>query len=231
MQRVAKEFGLSPARNEENNDRSVSAGDRERYGLITGPAAFFQASKPPSICRVFQSGILRRLHRHRRALAEAQRIRCACHGRRQFVNTPPAAILLLQARIRRMQRAWNDAVFFALAFLAQIDNRDVRPAAQRHGFAAAAPSPCARSPLDAADLQIGRHGNVHHLRVGQFRSFISSTYSSIDLTLSRGLNASPRQWWKPYRPYSRAPDRSASSSGSFSNLLKIELYCACGSPF
>jgi hypothetical protein len=39
-----------------------------------------------------------------------------------------------------------------------------------------------------ADAHIGRHRDVHHLRVRQFQVVHQSAYSSIDLTLSRGLN-------------------------------------------
>ena len=97
----------------------------------SGPSAFFQASMPPSMWQARrEAGVLRRLHRHGRALAERAVEHHALAGRRrQFVQHAAGADILRQIRIGRMQRAGNDAVLLALAFLAQIDDRDVGAAA------------------------------------------------------------------------------------------------------
>src|SRR5690242_7598516 len=63
--------------------------------------------------------VLRSLHRHRRALAEGAIEQDPLAGRRgQFVQHAAGADVLLQIRVRCVQRARNDAVFVAFALLA-----------------------------------------------------------------------------------------------------------------
>ena len=67
-----------------------------------------------------------------------------------------------------MQRAWDRPLPLPLAFFAQVDQRDVRPSDQslrvvdRKGPAA---------PRDLLLMQalmdVGRHGDVHHLGLGR----------------------------------------------------------------
>ena len=80
------------------------------------------------------------------------------------------ADVVLQIWIGRVQRAGNDAVLFAFAFLAQIDDRDVGAAAQRDGLGGRQRPAFARDVLLVqADMHIGRHRDVHHFRVRQFQ--------------------------------------------------------------
>ena len=69
-----------------------------------------------------------------------------------------------------MQRAGDAAVLCALAGLAQIDEGDIRPSDQRDRLRRLQRPAAARDLLlRQADLHVGRHGDVHHLRVRQFQ--------------------------------------------------------------
>ena len=79
-----------------------------------------------------QAGILRRLHRHGGAFAEGAVEHDALAGRRrELLQHAARANMFRQRWVGRMQRARDDAVFFPLAFLAQVDDGDVGAAAER----------------------------------------------------------------------------------------------------
>ena len=119
---------------------------------------------------VVEAGVLRRLHRHRRALAEGAVEHEALAGAAaSSCSMPPAPILSCRVGIGRVQRAGDGAVLLALARLAQVDQRDVAAAEQRHRLVGAdRPAAAARSPPGASPtLHVGGHRDVHHLRIGQ----------------------------------------------------------------
>jgi hypothetical protein len=79
-----------------------------------------------------QSGILRRLHRHGGTLAEgAVEHDALASRRRELLQHAARANMFRYRRVGCMQRARDDAVLFALAFLAQVDDGDVGAAAER----------------------------------------------------------------------------------------------------
>ena len=80
-----------------------------------------------------EAGVLRGLYRHRGALAEGAVEHNPLAGPRgQFMQHAAASDVLLQVRKGRVQRAGNGSVSFAFALLAQVDDRDVGAAVQRH---------------------------------------------------------------------------------------------------
>src|SRR5207248_10737420 len=77
----------------------------------------------------------RRLHRHRRALAEGTVEQQPLTSRlREFVEHAAFADVLLQARIGHVKRAWDCAMALALAAFTQIDQGDVRISDEANGL-------------------------------------------------------------------------------------------------
>src|SRR3984893_2089276 len=89
-------------------------------------------------------------------------------GLGEFVKDAAAADILLQRRVRHVQRARNDAVAFALATLAQVDERDLGLADQAPRLLCRyRPATAGDLLLRQADLHVGGYGDIHHLRVGE----------------------------------------------------------------
>src|SRR6476646_1871289 len=118
-----------------------------------------------------EARVLRRLHRHRRALTESAVEQQTLVGRfRKLVQRAAFADVFLQSRVGDMQRTGYRAVTFAFRTLAQIDQRDVRLADQRKRLRCGdRPAAKGNFLLGEPDLHIGRYRDVHHLRIGKLQ--------------------------------------------------------------
>ena len=116
-----------------------------------------------------EPGVLRRLHRHCRALAEGTvEDDALAGGSGEFVQHAARADIVRKLGVGGVQRARDDAVLLAFRPLAQIDERHVGPAVEGHGLGGAdRPAPPRDLLLGKADAHVGRHGDIHHLGIGQ----------------------------------------------------------------
>src|ERR1700736_1605165 len=107
------------------------------WSLMTDRAAgrFPGGDAALQVARRRELRVLRRLHRHGRALAEGAVEHEPLAGRfGEFVQHAAGADVFLQARIGHVQGARDDAVTLALVLLAQVDERDVGLADEREAL-------------------------------------------------------------------------------------------------
>ena len=133
---------------------------------------------------------------------------CACRvAAASSCSMPAVAHVGLQVGVWCMQRTRNDAVLLALGFLAQVDERDARPADERSRLAGThGPAALRDRLLREADPHVGRHGHVHQFRIGQIEAVhqVDVLVDRLDLQarVERLLLADGRDL---SRPCSRAP--------------------------
>ena len=116
-----------------------------------------------------EARLLGRLYGHGGALAIGAVEHELLAGRLgDLVQQPARFHVVAQIRVGGVHRAGDLAGALPLALFPQVDQHHVRIADQRHGVLTGE-RPTARLDvaLRQADLQVGRHGHVHHLRVRQ----------------------------------------------------------------
>ena len=144
---------------------------------VSGPAAFFQASMPPSIWQaVAGPHPARPAPPSPSARRTRSRTAAACRSTGKLVQHAARRRCSPAARIGRMQRARNDAVAFALGPFAQVDQRDVRRPTSPSACSAdtAQPRRAISSWCRPTCMLAGTATSII-FGLGSFRLFISST--------------------------------------------------------